>query len=94
MALVEALIDLKLHKSSQKTIGAKSQDINLATVMVDSKKIGQPLLEQKGNFFPLKILEFFWYTLSELLLVMAAKVFLQRNEILPSYFLLQVRENR
>lgn len=39
MALVEALIDLKLHKSSQKTIGAKSQDINLATVMVDSKKL-------------------------------------------------------
>lgn len=62
--------------------------------MVDCKWNEELLLEQKDLFFSLKILEIFWCTLSELLLVMAAKVFLQRNEMLPYVFLLQVRENR
>lgn len=34
------------------TIEAKSQDTNLASVMVDSKKKnGEPLLDQKDHFF-------------------------------------------
>lgn len=67
------------------TIEAKSQDTNLASVMVDSKKKWRTTPRPKGSFFPLKILEIFWYTLSELLFVMVAKVFLQSNEVLPSY---------